>query len=267
MTIGEEDIDMLFLPKGVRPGDILHLGDAISFSGHVGPPLDSLVRVTITAPSLARHVADLRANKVGWVYNPEFDFPAEEVGRWTVDVHVWHDGVYEPTGGDPNNPMNPYYGTNTGTVLGTQGQYEFYVVEPESPRLYIASPPEGPITWPAGEIEPIVILGYAPPGTSAVHFTIHDKGVVMEQGIAIPGDDNSFEIVYDAEALNATFPFVSLTSHNGEWEGLADEVTINMLAVGTDQPRAANVTLIGEEIFIGNEVQPVLYLPLVLRQF
>jgi hypothetical protein len=133
--------------------------------------------------------------------------------------------------------------------------------------LYISSPKEGPIIWPAGEIEPIVILGYAPPGTTAVHYTIRDKGVVMAQGIAYPDGNGAFEIVYDAEILNATFPFVSLTSHEGEWEGLADEVTINMLGVGTDQPRAASVTLIGEQVFVGNDIRPAVYLPLVMRQF
>ena len=141
------------------------------------------------------------------------------------------------------------------------------MVEPDSSRLYILSPKEGPIIWPAGEIEPIVILGYAPPGTTAVHYTIHDKGVVMAQDIAYPDDNGAFEFVYDAETLNATFPFVSLTSHEGEWEGLADEVTINMLGVGTDQPRAASVTLIGEEVFVVNDIRPMACLPLALRNY
>jgi hypothetical protein len=260
MTIGDTEIDVLFLPKGVRPGDILHLGDTISFSGHVGPPLNSLVSVTITPPEGPPIVtADLRANKIGWVYDPDLDFPADVAGRWTVDVHVVHD--------QPLVYASAPISCNTGTVLGTSGQYEFYVVEPSSPRLSIASPEEGPIIWPAGEIEPIVILGYAPPGTTVVHYTIHDKGVVMVQGVAFPDDGGAFEIVYDAEALNGTFPFVSLTSHEGEWEGLADELTINMLGVGTDQPRAANVTLIGEEIFVSNDIRPAIYLPLVLRNY
>jgi hypothetical protein len=260
MTIGDEDINVLFLPKGVRPGDILHLGDTISFSGHVGPPLNSLVSVTITPPEGPPRVAtDLRANKIGWVYDPGLDFIADVPGRWTVDVHVVHDQPLAYAGVPSAH--------NTGTVLGTHGQYEFYVVDPDSSRLYIASPKEGVIIWPAGDIEPISILGYAPPGTTAVHYTIHDKGVVMAQGIAYPDDQGGFEIVYDAIVLHETFPFISLTSHNGEWEGLADEVTINMLAVGDNQPRAANVTLIGEEIFIGNDIQPAVYLPLVLRQY
>ena len=50
----------------------------------------------------------------------------------------------------------------------------------------------------------------------------------------------------------------------GRWKGLADEVAINLLAIG-GEPRGNTVTLIGEEVFIGNTVRRV-FLPLVLRQ-
>ena len=53
-------------------------------------------------------------------------------------------------------------------------------------------------------------------------------------------------------------------AHEGRWEGLADEVAINLLAVGGD-PRANTMTLIGEEVFLGNQVLQV-FLPLVVRE-
>ena len=57
---------------------------------------------------------------------------------------------------------------------------------------------------------------------------------------------------------------LSLTAHEGQRLGLADEVTINLLAVGS-QPRANTITLIGEEIFVGSLPRGN-YLPLVLRR-
>jgi hypothetical protein len=244
MTLKGRDIDMLFLPKGVRPGDVLELGNTVSFSGHVGPPLDSRVTVTITSPGGAVHSRTWHANKIGWIYDPSFDFIAEEPGRWTVDVFVEHDRPYLPNGVTPTRH-------NTGTVLGTSGRYEFYVVPPEFPRLEVISPPPGFLLWSNGRVEPVEIRGLAPAGTEAIHYTIHDKGVVMVQGTVRPDSRGEFTIIYDARALSADFSFLSLTAHEGRWEGLADEVAINLLAVGTGEPRANTVTLIGEEVFVG----------------
>jgi hypothetical protein len=49
------------------------------------------------------------------------------------------------------------------------------------------------------------------------------------------------------------------------WEGLADEVTIHLLAEGGNPPRANTVTLIGEEAFVGTDAAQALYLPLILK--
>jgi hypothetical protein len=204
-------------------------------------------------------VAELRANKIGWVYDPGFDFGVLEPGRWTVDVHVFHDQPYIGNGATPESH-------NTGTVLGTTGRYEFYVVEPGSPRLFLTAPEAGFITWPQGEIEPVHIRGVAPAGATAVHYTIYDKGTVMRQGTVTPNANGAFTVTYDAEALNADFPYVSLTAREGLWEGLADEVEINLLAVGDGiEPRADTVTLQGEEILIDSVVHQV-YLPVILRE-
>ncbi|MBN1135255.1 MAG: carboxypeptidase regulatory-like domain-containing protein, partial [Anaerolineae bacterium] len=194
MTLLGQEIDMLFLPKGVRPGDVLELGDVIAFSGHVGPPLDSRVDVIITSPGGVEYTRSWHANEIGWLYDPSFDFVANQVGRWTVDVGVEHDRPYPPIGVTPQSH-------NTGTVLGTNGRYEFYVVDPDSPALHISAPEPGFIIWPDYEVEPIEIRGRAPAGTTAVFYTIHDKGIVMSQGSLTPGPGGTFTLVYDAKAL------------------------------------------------------------------
>ncbi len=257
LTLNGEAIDMLFLPKGVRPGDVLEVGDTVSFSGHVGPPLDSRVDVTITSPSGVAHTRSWHANKIGWLYDPTFDFVANEPGRWWVEVSVEHDRPYLPTGLTPTSH-------NTGTVLGTGAEYMFFVVEPQSPRLLLTSPQPGFITWPSGHIEPIHIRGVAPAGTTGVHYTIHDKGIVMGQGTVIPDASGAFTVTYDAVSLHQIFSMISLTAHEGQWEGLADEVEINLLAMTPSGPRANTVTLIGEEVFVGGHIQRV-YLPIVRR--
>jgi hypothetical protein len=98
-----------------------------------------------------------------------------------------------------------------------------------------------------------------------VHYTVHDKGVVMGRSSVTPDASGAFTITYDAETLHQSFSMLSLTAHEGRWEGLADEVAINMLAVGGEL-RGNTVTLIGEEVFIGNEIHRGL-LPLTLRNW
>ncbi|MBN2549403.1 MAG: carboxypeptidase regulatory-like domain-containing protein [Anaerolineales bacterium] len=257
MTLNGQDIDMLFLPRSIRPGDILHLGDTVAFSGHVGPPLDSRVTVDIVSPSNVHHNGQWHANKIGWIYDPEFEFAAYEIGRWTVNVSVLHDRPYLPTGLTPLSH-------NTGTVLGTSGSYEFYVVEPGAQPLFFFTPRPGVIRWPTGLVELVAISGLAPQGATSVRYTIHDKGVVMGQGVLTPDANGVFTLVYDAKALNTIFPFVSLTAHEGNWEGLADEVKISFLALGPGLAHAGAVTLIGEEVFVTNGVNWA-YAPVVKR--
>ena len=255
-----KDIDMLFLPKSVRPGDILEVGDTVAFSGHVGPPLDSKVDVTITAPSGAKKTRSLRANKIGWVYDPAFDFSADEPGMWIVDVAVTHDRPYVGNGVTPASH-------NTGTVLGTTGRYAFYVVRPDAPRLALHTPQPGFLPPIAGEIAPILVSGSAPQGSTAVHYTIHDKGIIMGQGNLTPSADGRFQFAYDPVALHQDFPMLALTAHEGLWRGLADEVTISFLATG-GEAQATTVTLLGEEVFV--ETTPLaaqwIYLPAVWKK-
>ena len=261
MTVeGEEhEIDVLFLPKCVRPGDVLEIDDTIAFCGHVGPPLNSRVDVTITSPSNVQLTAELHASRIGWLYDPGFDVAAWEAGRWTVDVFVAHEEnlAYAPAPTDHN----------TGTVMGTTGRYEFYVVDPGMPRLSVTSPQPGYIVWPETGIQPVHIRGVAPVGTSEVRYTIHDKGVVMGQGGVTPDASGAFTVTYDAVALHESFSMLSLTAHEGLWEGLADEVSINLLAIGSSEPRANTVTLIGEEAFVGGSPAQSVYLPVVLRDW
>jgi hypothetical protein len=265
LTLKGQDIDMLFLPKGVRPGDVLEVGDTVSFCGHVGPPLDSRVTVTITSASGIVHARTWHASKVGWLYDPTFDFVADQAGKWTVDVAVLHDRPYAPNGVTPSSH-------NKGTVLGTSGRFEFYVVARGSPRLTVTSPWIGRLPWPRGvegstyRVEPIDIRGVAPPGATSVRYTIHDQGIVMAQGVVTPNSSRVFTITYDPRALHDEFPMLSLTAHEGSWEGLADEVAINLLALGGAAPVANTVTLISEEVFVGTDTTPRAYVPLLSRR-
>jgi hypothetical protein len=126
--------------------------------------------------------------------------------------------------------------------------------------------PWGPGTHGAYErIQPIEIQGLVPAGTAAVHYTIHDKGIVMGQGTVAPNASGVFKLTYDAQALHEDFSMLGLTAREGRWEGLADEVAINLLAIGGQWVEANTVTLIGEEVFVHTDPQQRLYLPVILK--
>jgi hypothetical protein len=265
LTLKGEDIDVFFLPTGVRPGSVLESGDMFSFSGHVAPPLDSRVTVTVTSPSNVVWTIDGHANKVGWFYDPTADFVVDEPGAWTVEVRVEHDRLYEPGGLEPTSH-------NTGTVLGaSQSRYAFYVVEPGVPRLNITAPSPGFLTWPTNIIAPLDIVGTVPPGVSGavVSYTISMAGVILEQGTVTP-TGSTFTVSYDPATLHNTFPNIDLSAPEEQRPGLSDQVWISLLLTGGGGlGRANTVTLFGEEVFVEQSTATVfsVYLPVVLRHY
>lgn len=76
---------------------------------------------------------DRRANKIGHLYDPAFDFYADEPGRWTVKVRGSFDGI---TSAGQVTPPFP-----SGDVLGSaDGEYSFYVVRRDAPALAVDKP-------------------------------------------------------------------------------------------------------------------------------
>src|SRR6185503_16027635 len=112
----------------VRPGSVLEVGDRVSFAGYFGPTLPCKLELTVTSPSGAVRTLARQANKVGYLYDPAFDFYADEPGRWRVAVRGFFDGV--TSAGQVTAPFP------SGDVLGTAaGELSFYVVGRDTPPL------------------------------------------------------------------------------------------------------------------------------------
>jgi hypothetical protein len=92
-TVHGREIDMFFLPLGVRPGSVLEVGDIFRMAGPIMPTLPSRVEYTVTAPDGSARSFDGRANAVGYFYDPQDDFELDKPGLWTVDLTVTHDGM------------------------------------------------------------------------------------------------------------------------------------------------------------------------------
>jgi hypothetical protein len=268
LTLQGEDVHLFFMPRGVKPGDVLEVGDTFSFSGHVGPPLNSHVTATVTSPTgVVREIITGQANKVGWFYNPQSNFPLDQPGPWTVHVQVGQHGPI-PSSGAPT-------GLNTGGVLGSvDGTYHFYVVEPGSPRLPVLSPQPGFLTWPADPVTltTVPIQGLTPSDLTdvVVSYTIRIPGFILEQGGFVPSGGD-FTITYDPVTLSQDFHNLDLTGPGSSQPGLSDPVLITFLLTGYDGPqqvhRAGTVYIDGEEVHtLAITLDNSVYLPLILRQ-
>jgi len=123
-TVHGREIDMFFLPLGVRPGSVLEVGDIFRMAGPIMPTLPSRVEYTVTAPDGTARSFDGRANAVGYFYDPQDDFELDTPGLWTVDLTVTHDGMTSagpvqepyPEGG----PLTPDGSSFTFVVKGSE---------------------------------------------------------------------------------------------------------------------------------------------------
>jgi len=264
LTLKGEDVHILILPTGVRPGAVLEVGDIFHFAGHIMPTLDSQVAVTVTAPSETQYLGGGQANRVGYFYDPDDDFVVDEPGLWSVDVRVWHDGMCS---GGATIPPYP-----SGDVLGSEdGRYWFYVVHSHSPRLSVSLPSPGVLSF-RDEVTPIAITGPLPADLRdpTVDYTISMPGYILQHGQVTPSN-GSYEIIFNPVTLHEDFPNLDLTARDDWKPGLSDTFAIGLLlrAQRGDETvyRANTVTIQGQQVFVGDaplDLPNDIYVPLLL---
>jgi len=221
-TTHGREIDMFFLPLGIRPGAVLEAGESFRMAGPIMPTLPSHVEYTVTAPNGTQRIFQGRANNVGYFYQPEDDFVLDQVGLWTVELKVTHDGI---TSAGPVERPYP-----TGGPLTTDGStFGFVVTGPETRKLVIEtslselSPAEWfsnvrtarfeatlPKDWSGDKARVIVTM----PGIVLVDEEVPTNGAAVTWNL-------------DAEKLNRL-------ANNFDYEqGIADTIEVTFYAEGT----------------------------------
>jgi hypothetical protein len=223
LTVREQPVNMFFHPTGVRPGDVLEVGDTFSLAGQVAPTLASIVSVKITDPNgVVRSFAGT-ANSIGHFYDPTQDFAVDIPGLWTVEIRVRHEGETSAGLIEPPPP--------TGDVLGTPGGRFSVFVVPRDTQL---------LQWDDKEDQPIPAgvpynFNFPLPGDWSnvqVYHVITIPGyVLVDEPLRATG--RSFSFQYNQTNLSKDFPNLE---NNGQGSGAAasDVVTLTLVATGVD---------------------------------
>jgi hypothetical protein len=232
-------IDMFFHPTAVKPGTILTTGDTASFAGYSAPMLPSKISIDVTSPGGRVRTIKGQANKIGWFYDPGYDFVVDEPGVWKAKAAITSDGT-----GRSSGVLEPPF--PTGDVLGSrEGEFYFYVVRGDAPSLPVSQgnqfvrPSDAPITFAV----------IPPPGLSNTQltYTATMPGFILEEGTT-----SAMAYTYDADRLARDFPNLDLAEHLEETGG-ADIISISLMLSGTDatgkrKHYARLITLNGEEL-------------------
>ena len=242
MRLGDREIDLFLIPLAVRPGTVLEAGDTFSFSGQVGPPLDSQVEVTVTGPGGFRRTITGQANKVGYFYDPAQDFAVRDPGVYHVSVSVTH------TGETSAGPVEPPY--PTGSILSAaENGFDVYVVEQDSPALTTKHPWRSVVNGRGAVPLSLELPADATAGT--LHYTIGMPGFLLETG-AVDVSGPAATVVYDPIRLAETFPNIDVFGRVRE-TSLSDTVWVGVLletvdAQGATVFHARHMTLQGPDL-------------------
>jgi len=214
----EIPVDMFFQPTGAQPGDVLRVGDTLTITGQVGPPLASDVNVTITTPSGAVEQFTGTANTVGSYYNPANDITVDQPGVWTVRVDVAHQGA-SSAGQDIDPPL----------PSGTQ-EYNVYVVPAGNERLPWEDDAETVAAFSAGF--PRNFTFTVPSGWTEVraYLTVSLPGAVVTDG-EVPVQGTALRYQLNPTTINGSFPFYE--GQDGRLDGAASSDPVRLTFVFT----------------------------------
>ncbi|MFN8374150.1 MAG: hypothetical protein U0694_14895 [Anaerolineae bacterium] len=228
MTVRGVPIEMFFHPTGVLPGEVLSLGDMLAVAGQVAPTVAANVSVTVTSPSGVVRQFQRRANAIGYFYDAANDIQVDEVGVWSVDITVWHDGLTSAGQVQTPYPAGGVLGAETAPD-GVGGHFRVYVVGDDT--LLASSQGGDRVTQAAAAINFSAVIPDGWTNVRAYHV-VTIPGYVLSTGELQAGlRDVNFQ--YNPQNLNAEFPMLE---NDGRPDGPAstDVVRVTLVITGTD---------------------------------
>jgi hypothetical protein len=214
-----QPVDMFVLATGVRPGQVLEVGDTFANVGFVAPTVAADIMTTIRTPSeTIIHVT--QASRYGYFYEPEHNFTITEAGVYRVNIEATYAG--DTSAGLLANPVS-------GTVLGADNGYTIFVVEPDSPML--TTPRDSISQLAVGQAFTINVR--APQAWTGVqaHYLVRTAQQILEQGeLNIFANQTNYS--FNWPRLAQLFP--NLETRASEASNM-DEITLSFAMTGLDE--------------------------------
>ena len=235
-TVHGREVDIFFVPLGVRPGAVLETGDSFRLAGPIMPTLPSRIDYTVIAPDGTTRALDGRANAVGYFYDADDDFVLDQPGLWTVELTVTHDGL---TSAGPVAPPFP-----TGGPLTPDGAtFTFIVADPETHGLSVETDlaMTTPDEWYCGG--EVIHEAYFEASLPADWDGDTARVIVAMPGIVLVDEDTTINRGMvrwdlDAQALNQ---LASNFDYVGD-QSIADTLTVTFYAAGMVDGQPAHAT-------------------------
>jgi hypothetical protein len=215
LNVFGQEVDMFSVPTGVRPAQVITLGEMLSIVGQVAPTLPADVAVSVTSPSGQWiQFADV-ANAIGYFYSPENDLELNEIGIWQIDIETTYRG--ETSLGQLERPYPEGHLS-----------YVVYVVPPDNPPLGEAEfmTETRPITKtyalmiPDGWTEVRAFASITTPSA----ILVQDELTVYPAGTSY---------TYNPTTLVREFPNIELLE-TADGNHVADVLTLTLAMTGTD---------------------------------
>ncbi len=216
LTVFGQELDMFFVPTGIRPAQVLTLGETLSIVGQVAPTLPAELDIEITSPSGKKtQFADL-ANAVGYFYSSENDMTLDEIGRWTIDIQMRYQG--ETSAGKLERPY-------------PQGSlsYDIYVVPEDNPPLG-----EAEFMTETRKVNQIFPLSIPEGWTEVRAFAtvMTPSWILSQEELTVFPSGTSY--TYNPTQLTRDYPNLELLE-TAEGNYVADVVTLTLVMTGLDE--------------------------------
>lgn len=250
-TVHGREIDMFFLPLGVRAGAVLETGDVFRMAGPIMPTLPSRVEYTVIAPDGTARSFDGRANAIGYFYDPQDDFVLDQPGLWRVELTVTHDGM---TSAGPVQPPYPTGGPLTPDGYG----FSFIVTDTTTYPLNIESDLAGltPDKWYSSNI----LMAYFETALPAGWRAKSARVIVTMPGIVlidedVPVHEGMIRWDLDGPALNQLASNFDFAAPDYD-PGIVDTITVTFYAEDGEAQAAGVIVTHGARLPIAPTLTP-----------